>query len=301
VYREGIVMSAEASARNNRPAAASPRLALTAAAVRLLARRTPYLESEMLGLADLVGPGSVCIDVGAAAGLYTVTLSRLVGPEGQVLSVEPVSFAHPVWSRVLGVKRTGNVRWFPIAVGAEAGRGVMSVPVSRRGGRVTGRSFLEWKTTGQGSNAEFARQMSVDIDIQTLDGLCASAGLTRLDFVKIDVEGGELRVLQGGQHAIETFRPTLLVEIEDRHAERFENSGLDVATWLTDRGYAMYTWQQGWRETTAISPDVRNYLFRPAVSTAEAAGTVAERLSAAGQQVPKPAPASGQEERASLA
>lgn len=38
------------------------------------------------------------------------------------------------------------------------------------------------------------------------------AGLTRLDFVKIDVEGAELQVLEGGQQAIGSFRPTLLIE-----------------------------------------------------------------------------------------
>jgi hypothetical protein len=44
---------------------------VAAVAVNLLARRTRYLEAEMLGLPDLVRPGSVCVDVGAAAGLYT--------------------------------------------------------------------------------------------------------------------------------------------------------------------------------------------------------------------------------------
>ena len=48
------------------------RAKMTNAAVMLLARMTPYVESELLGLANLVGPGSVCLDVGAAAGLYSL-------------------------------------------------------------------------------------------------------------------------------------------------------------------------------------------------------------------------------------
>ena len=40
---------------------------MTAKAIMVLARRTRYLEAEMLGLKELVGPGSVCVDVGAAA------------------------------------------------------------------------------------------------------------------------------------------------------------------------------------------------------------------------------------------
>src|SRR5580704_17796565 len=56
------------------------RVRLTAAVVMALARRIRYVETELLGLGGLVGPGSVCVDVGSAAGLYTVALARLAGP-----------------------------------------------------------------------------------------------------------------------------------------------------------------------------------------------------------------------------
>lgn len=234
---------------------------LTAATVRLLARRTRYLEPELAGLADLVGPGCVCVDVGAAAGLYTVALSRLVGADGQVHSVEPLSFAHPVWSRVLRAGSGQNVRHHAVALGAEPGTGRMSVPVGRRG-PVTGRSFLAWQTDGVGSNAEFADQLDVVVDVVTLDDLCTRAGLTRLDFVKIDVEGGELNVLRGGEQAVRTFRPTMLIEIEARHIERYRHSTDDVVGWLTRHGYTMHVWRNGWRATDQVCADIRNYLFR---------------------------------------
>jgi FkbM family methyltransferase len=239
------------------------RLAMTAAVIRMLARRTPYLEAEMLGLSSLVGPGDVCIDVGAAAGLYTVALAQLVGPAGQVHSIEPLSFAHPVWTRVLRAPADGNVRHYTEALGAEPGRGMMSVPVGRYG-FVTGRSFLEWKTQGLGSNSEFAGQVEVAVEVETLDDLCTRTGLSRLDFVKIDVEGAELRVLEGGEHAVETFKPDLLIEIEARHTARYGYSPADIVDWLTKRNYAMYAWQRGWQPADTVCLHTRNYLFRPA-------------------------------------
>jgi FkbM family methyltransferase len=238
------------------------RPSLTAATVGLLARRTPVLEPELAGLAQIVGPGCVCVDVGSAAGLYTVTLAQLVGAAGQVHSVEPLSFAHPVWSRVLRARSGQNVRHHTVALGAEPGTGTMSVPVGRRG-PVTGRSFLAWKTDGVGSNAEFAGQLDVAVDVATLDDLCAQAGLSRLDFVKIDVEGGELNVLRGGQHTVATYRPAMLIEIEARHITRYRHSTDDVVGWLTQRGYTMHAWRDGWQATDQVSPDIRNYLFRP--------------------------------------
>jgi FkbM family methyltransferase len=239
------------------------RLTVTTSVIKLLARRTPYLEAEMLGLSRLVGPGSVCVDVGAAAGLYTVALSQLVGPAGQVHSIEPLSFAHPAWTRLLRAQAGGNVRYYTEALGVESGRGLMSVPFGRFG-FVTGRSFLNWKTQGLGSNAEFAGQVEVAVDVETLDDLLARVGLTRLDFVKIDVEGAELRVLEGGRRSIETFKPALLIEIEARHTARYQYSPDDIVDWLAQRGYTMHAWRGGWRPADTVCGHTRNYLFRPA-------------------------------------
>jgi FkbM family methyltransferase len=238
------------------------RARLAAAVVMALARHTRYVEAELLGLGALVGPGSVCVDVGSAAGLYTVALARLAGPSGQVHSVEPLSFAHPVWTRLLGARTAANVRHHVLALGAEPGDGIMSVPVGRHG-VVTGRSFLAAGTSGLASNAEFAGQVEVSVPVDTLDRLCARAGLNRLDFVKIDVEGAELSVLRGARHVIDAFRPALLIEIEARHTARYRYSPEHLAHWLSRRGYTMHAWRHRWDDAAGITPGTRNYLFRP--------------------------------------
>jgi FkbM family methyltransferase len=242
------------------------RSSLTTAVANLLARRTPCLDTELHTLPDLVRPGDVCVDVGAAAGLYSQALSHLVGPAGLVHSVEPLSFSHPVWSRVLGAWERANVIRHVKALGAEPGRATMRVPF-RPYRPDTSRSFLAWKTHGLGSTSEFPHHVDLLVDMETLDGLRASADLTRLDFVKIDVEGGELHVLRGGQQTIETYRPTMLIEIEARHTARYEYSADDVVEWLTRRGYTMYAWRHGWHRTDRVCVHANNYLFRPAKAT----------------------------------
>jgi FkbM family methyltransferase len=241
---------------------AMTRVALTAAAITALARWTPYLEKEMCGLRDLIRPGSVCVDVGSAAGLYTVALSHLAGPTGVVHSVEPLAFAHLMWARVLNARDARNVRHHAVALGAEPGTEVMSVPYGRYG-LVTGRSFLTQRAGGPDSNTEFAGQIAVTVSVDTLDGLCEREAMARLDFIKIDVEGAELQVLEGGQRAIGTYMPVMLIEIEARHAARYGCSPDDVVGWLTSRGYTMHTWQRGWSAADRIHPGTRNYLFIP--------------------------------------
>ena len=238
-------------------------MSLTAALVALLARTSPWLEPELAGLPELVRPGGVCVDVGAAAGLYTLLLSDLVGPAGRVHSVEPLSFAHPVWSRLLGARDRPNVHRHTLALSAQPGETALSVPIGRLG-PVTGRSFLTWQTDGVGSNAEFLDHADVLVPVDTLDHLCHRAAMTRLDFVKIDVEGAELHVLRGGAHTIETLKPALLLEIEARHITRYRYAVEDVTQWLTSRGYTMHVWQHGWQPTATVCAHARNYLFRPA-------------------------------------
>jgi FkbM family methyltransferase len=248
-------------------------------AVMWAARWTPYMEPEMLGLSRLVGEGSVCVDVGSAAGLYTLALSRLAGPSGQVHSIEPLSFAHPACARLLGASEAGNVRHHRLALGAKPGRALMSVPV-RRGGPVTGRSFLRQAPSGLGANAEFDEHMDVAVHVETLDRLCLQNGLHRLDFVKIDVEGAELQVLEGGEEAIAKWRPAILLEIEARHIARYGGAAAEIVTWLARRGYAMYVWQDGWRRAAAISPEQRNYLFQAADEARGEAGPATQPCAA---------------------
>jgi FkbM family methyltransferase len=242
------------------------RAQLTTAAIMVLARCTPYLEDEMLGLHDLIEPGSVCVDVGAAAGLYTLVMSRLAGPDGEVHSFEPLSFARPVWSKVLAARTAANVHHHALALGSEPGTGVMSVPIGRFG-PVTGRSFLTGGSHDLGSNAEFSEHVSVDVPVSTLDCMCADAALTGLDFIKIDTEGAELQVLRGGERAIKEFRPVILVEIEARHAARYQCEPGDIVDWLAQHGYVMYAWRNGWRPAEQVSFGTRNYLFRPGAAS----------------------------------
>lgn len=235
--------------------------ATLSALVRLLARFTPYVESEVLGLAAVVHPGDVCVDVGAAYGCYTLPLAALVGAAGRVHSVEPLADLHPVTSWVFGRYAAANIRRHPLALGARPGGGVVSVPV-RGGTPVTGRSFLTTGSRGLGANAEFADHREVVVRVETLDRLCAEVGADRLDFVKADVEGAELAVLHGGSGVIEQHRPTLLLEIERRHTTRYGYEPADVVCWLAARGYRMHAWYGGrWRTTDRVSAAARNYLF----------------------------------------
>ena len=240
------------------------RQALVVGGLRGLARTTPWMESELLGVAEVIPKGGVCIDIGAAAGFYTAEMARLVGDTGVVHSVEPLRFAHATASRLLGLRTGRNIVRHSVALGDTGEELVMSVPL-RKGVPITGRSFVTRNASGLGSNAEFEEHLRVVVDGDTLDGFSARLGIDRLDFVKIDVEGAELHVLRGGAATIASFKPAVMVEVEDRHLERFGVTSDQIADWFTSQGFRMSVWDSGtWREVDAVTAAFRNYLFTPA-------------------------------------
>jgi FkbM family methyltransferase len=239
------------------------RQALAVGGLRGLARTTPWVESELVGVAEVIPRGGVCIDIGAAAGFYTAEMARLVGDAGVVHSIEPLRIAHPTASRLLGLRTGRNIVRHSLAFGDTGEELVMSVPL-RRGVPVTGRSFVTRHASGLGSNAEFEEHLRVVVDGDTLDGFATRLGIDRLDFVKVDVEGAELHVLRGGQATIAALEPVVMVEVEDRHLQRFGVTADQIADWFTSHGYRMSVWDGGsWRETDAVTVQFRNYLFTP--------------------------------------
>lgn len=82
--------------------------------------------------------------------------------------------------------------------------------------------------------------------------------------MKIDVEGAELDVLVSGEKTIERTRPAMMLEVEDRHMERFGRTAEDIVAWFTARDYRMSVWSaESWRPVDKVTETFRNYLFQP--------------------------------------
>ncbi len=237
------------------------RVAAVALALRRAARRWSFVEPEVAGLRAVVGPGSVCLDIGAEYGLYTWTLAALAGPDGQVHSVEPLPGPAGWLNGLRVLLGCRSVTVHRTALGQRAHRGTMSLP-RRRLLPVHGRAYLTDGAAGPGPNAEFARSRPVRTEVRTVDGLCREVGLERVDFIKADVEGAEPAVLSGARHTLLRDRPALLLEIEDRHLAKYGVSAAELVRRLTALEYAMYRWQDGgWVQVAEVTEDCRNYLF----------------------------------------
>jgi FkbM family methyltransferase len=158
------------------------------------------LEPELYNLQCFLGPGNVFVDVGANVGVFTVKAAKEVGDGGLVIAIEP--FIESVFRLSQNVRANGytnvRVRNFCIGQNTEHARLYLN----------RGRPNHFSLVPNSGGNADSVSVLSV-----SLDDLCRWENLKRLDYLKIDAEGAEAAILEGGQDAIRRFRPIVQVEV----------------------------------------------------------------------------------------
>jgi len=163
---------------------------------------------------ESIRPGDTVLDVGAAAGYYTLLTSGLVGPQGGVIAFEPDSRNAAFLRNHVEANRIDNVSVFQIAVGAhdETAR------------------FASGTGTGTGHLADDG---TVSVQVRSLDNLVLSQH-HRPSHIKIDVEGAELAVIEGARKTLQKFRPVIFLSThgQDVHqacCERLRELGYDLA------------------------------------------------------------------------
>jgi len=167
---------------------------------------------------SFVQRGFTVFDIGANVGAHAVALSHLVGGRGRVIAFEPVPANFEQLLETLARRaRYANVSAFPIAVGNP---GIPSETILMK---VPGRDFTQASRVphAAGSWSEGAEVSEYPALLTSIDAEMSRLALDRLDFVKVDVEGGELDVLEGGSQALSRFLPLLYCEVYEKWAQSF--------------------------------------------------------------------------------
>lgn len=171
----------------------------------------------------LLPPGAVICDVGANFGYYSISLAAFLNPNGRVFAFEPHPKTRIHLERNIALNQLGGmITAVPYALSDALGFAFMA---NRKGN--TGAAHVS-----QGGDTK--------IELTTLDSFCAEHQLSRLDFMKIDVEGFEARVLRGAERSLRTFHPILLIELMPEQLERAGSTAAEVASLLRDYGYELY-------------------------------------------------------------
>ena len=174
-------------------------------------------------------PGMAFVDVGANDGYYTLFAARRVGSAGKVIAVEPSSRERAHLQRNLGRNGLDNVHVVAAALGATAGVVDLHLAHGVHAGH---------NTLGDFAHDDVVRASSERVPLETLDSVVARHGLSKVDVVKIDVEGSEAGVVAGAKTVLKSMRPLLLMELNERalHAQHQSASAL-LQTLRSDLSY----------------------------------------------------------------
>src|SRR5204862_8218358 len=78
------------------------------------------------------------------------------------------------------------------------------------------------------------------IKLQSLDKIIEQYQIDRVDFIKIDIEGGELKALLGSRNVISKYRPVFMVEINQETYKAAGYSIHDVDSFFKDFNYEAF-------------------------------------------------------------
>jgi len=163
----------------------------------------------------IVREGGIVFDIGAHAGFYSLLASILVGPQGKVFSFEPNSRNLYYLKRHIQLNKINNVSVLEAAVSDHDGYAYFSNDDPTG---LTGRLSLKGRAL---------------VKTVTLDKLYSEKKIPIPDYMKIDVEGGELSVLSGARTMLSRFHPTLFLST---HGEAVHNQCCDF---LKSIGYEL--------------------------------------------------------------
>lgn len=173
-------------------------------------------------------PGDIAVDIGCHKGAYAYWMRKSVGETGQVFAFEPQTKLYTYLREIFQLQQYTNVQLENIGFSDQTGTVHFYIPDTAKGDSPGAR-------IGQLDDGTSYREVS--IDVTTLDQYFLAAGICP-QLIKIDVEGHERYVLQGGRKLLQQCRPKLIMECENRHLEG--ESILDVFQLLLDIGYQGY-------------------------------------------------------------
>jgi FkbM family methyltransferase len=173
---------------------------------------------------EVLPADGIFLDVGANIGLHTLAAAgRVAAGGGAVVAFEP----HPANFRTLKHNIARNSHSHVLAHNA---------------GLAEAAETLTCQGPAQGGNWSLASQgpHSFQVRLLRLDDYLLEHPLPRLDLIKIDVEGAEVRVLRGARQAIERFRPVIVFEACPAWLRRLNTSNDELLGVLESMGYAIH-------------------------------------------------------------
>lgn len=186
-----------------------------------------YEKNSILQWEQFIENDAVVIDIGANIGYYTLIAANKAG-RGRVHSFEPVTVSYEALQQNIQLNHLTNVT--VNAVGISNNESLQTYYISSADNR--GMSGMKRPENFSG--------LSEKKQTITLDSYAIKNNLSRIDIIKIDIEGNELNALKGMHTILAQNKPILFIEVIKEHLIKFGTGIDDVYAFLKSYGYTPY-------------------------------------------------------------
>jgi len=182
-------------------------------------------------LSHYLKPGMIVFDVGANIGVYSLLSAKYVGEHGAVHAFEPTP---ETFARLRTNVKLNKFTWVhlnQLAVAEKTGTSTLNLYEQNAMNSLARQDWVG-KSLGQ-----------TVVETISLNEYVKAKGLTRIDLLKVDVEGAELAVLKGARHLLDgSNSPVVLCEFADKTTHGFGYQAASIRDFLGTFGYGFFRW-----------------------------------------------------------
>ena len=166
----------------------------------------------------------VCVDLGSNIGYYAVIESNIIGESGKIFAIEPSPINFPILRLNLENQKKNNFLACNIAIGDK--NEDMEFIISTKS---------NWSKIRMNNENINSGDKIIKIPVKTLDSFVIENNITKIDILRMDVEGFEYNIILGANNVLEKYKPKIFVEIHKMYLGKEKTC--EIFNDLKNKGY----------------------------------------------------------------
>jgi FkbM family methyltransferase len=167
--------------------------------------------------------GFYVLDIGANVGCHTLRFAKIVGPKGKVIAFEPMPWARNKLKRNLELNNFSNVEVEKIGLSN-------TISIKK----------ASFRNSWSLSSKKNTNNIDVEIQFTTVDLYIKQKSITKIDLIKLDIDGYEFKVLQGALKSLKLMKPIIIIELGVYTLKNVGDNIDDLVQFVSSLGYGFY-------------------------------------------------------------
>lgn len=169
--------------------------------------------------------GDLVLDVGVNIGEVLLNIAK-VNPNGEIHGFEPAKSTFEKLNKNISLNPYSNINIHQIALSDKIETVYYEVKEGHSGGTMMSKEKKD--------------KLNHFLEALTLDEFVSRNSIKKIDFIKVDIEGFEMNFLKGAEKTLQSFRPSIFMEVDQSKLTRQNSSAKELLGKLQSFGYNLY-------------------------------------------------------------